>query len=147
MTATLYALALISGIVLTLQIGLNAAVRTALNQDAALAALASFVTGTLGLGAFLLLMRVSWPTRAALAGVPAWGWAGGLLGAFYVVTATFVGPRLGAGAFLSVVVLGQLSASLLVDHYGWLGFAQHSISLTRIVGAALLIAGVLLMTR
>jgi transporter family-2 protein len=61
--------------------------------------------------------------------------------------ATILGPRLGAAAFLSLVVLGQLAASLILDHFGWLGFAQHSISLSRLAGAGLLIAGVLLVAR
>lgn len=63
------------------------------------------------------------------------------------MTTTLVGPRLGAAASLCLVVLGQLLAALLVDHFGWLGFPQHSISLVRVAGVALLLAGVVLITR
>jgi len=44
-------------------------------------------------------------------------------------------------------VLGQLMASLVIDHYGWLGFPTHAISLVRLTGAALVFVGVLLVVR
>jgi transporter family-2 protein len=34
-----------------------------------------------------------------------------------------------------------------VDHFGWLGFAQHPITLVRLLGAVLLFAGVVLVVR
>ena len=58
-----------------------------------------------------------------------------------------VGPRLGAATLLSLIVLGQLLTSLLVDHFGWIGFPAHPLSLVRLAGAVLLFAGVVLITR
>jgi transporter family-2 protein len=58
-----------------------------------------------------------------------------------------VGPRLGAATLLALVVLGQLGTSLVVDHFGWLGFAHHPLTLMRLCGAVLLFGGVLLITR
>jgi transporter family-2 protein len=72
---------------------------------------------------------------------------GGLLGAIYVVTAILVTPRLGAAALVAVTVTGQLVAALVMDHFGWLGLPLQPLSSARIVGAVLLMAGVLLMTR
>lgn len=146
MQAILYALAFIAGLCLTIQVGVNATLRTALGTPP-MAALASFLVGLIGLALFLVLTRANLPTRAALSAVPAWAWAGGLLGAFYVASTIIVGPRLGAAALLALSVLGQLLASLVVDHFGWLGFPQHSISIARLVGAVLLFAGVLLIVR
>jgi transporter family-2 protein len=85
--------------------------------------------------------------RAQLALVPAWAWLGGILGAFYVVSSVIVGPRLGTATLVALVVLGQLGTSLLVDHFGWLGFAQHPITLVRLLGAVFLFAGVVLVAR
>ncbi|HEY3786675.1 MAG TPA: DMT family transporter [Steroidobacteraceae bacterium] len=146
MQVMLYSLAFIAGLFLTVQVGVNATLRAGLGTPA-MAALASFLVGLLGLGLFLLLTRASLPTRAALSAVPLWAWTGGLLGAFYVASTIIVGPRLGAAALLALSVLGQLLASLVVDHFGWLGFPQHSISIARLVGAVLLFAGVLLIVR
>jgi transporter family-2 protein len=105
------------------------------------------MVGTAGLFAYLLITRAEWPARAALAGAPARAWFGGLLGAFYVASSVIVGPRLGAAALLALTVFGQLVASLVVDNYGWLGFPQQPLTLTRLVGAVLLLAGVVLTVR
>lgn len=145
--AVLYALALAAGIVLTVQVGVNAVARKFLASSAEAAALLSFVVGTFALIAYMSATRTPWPARTSFTALPLWAWTGGLLGAFYVVTTTLVGPRLGAAASLCLVVLGQLLAALLVDHFGWLGFPQHSISLVRVAGVALLLAGVVLITR
>ena len=147
MPAMSYLLALLVGVFLTAQVGLNASAARYLDNRAVMAAFVSFITGTVAFAAYILVARVSWPSRGTLAGVPLWAWAGGVLGACYVLAATILAPRLGAAAFLSLVVVGQLAASLLIDHFGWLGFAQHSISAPRLLGAGLLIAGVLLITR
>lgn len=146
MQAMLYALAFAAGLVLTIQVGVNAALRNALGSPA-MAALTSFLVGLVGLALYLLITRQSFPDRAALSAAPAWAWVGGLLGAFYVATTIIVGPRLGAAALLALSVLGQLLASLVVDHYGWLGFPQHTISAARVIGAVLLFGGVLLIVR
>lgn len=146
MQVVLYALAFAAGLVLTVQVGVNSTLRTSLGSPV-MAALTSFVVGLVGLALFLVLTRASLPTKAALSAVPLWAWAGGLLGAFYVASTIIVGPRLGAAALLALSVLGQLLASLVVDHYGWLGFPQHSISIARLLGAVLLFAGVLLIVR
>jgi transporter family-2 protein len=143
----LYAMmAFIGGLMLTVQVGVNSTLRRGLGSPV-MAAAASFLVGLIGLALYLVLTRASIPTRAAVAGVPAWAWLGGLLGAFYVATSVVVGPRLGAAALLSLSVLGQLLASLAVDHFGWLGFPQHEVSVLRLIGAGCLFAGVLLIVR
>jgi transporter family-2 protein len=142
----LYALSFAAGAALIVQIGVNMALRKALGSPVS-ATLASFVVGALAIACFMLLTRTAWPGRAQLLGAPAWAWLGGLLGAYYVIWTVVAGPRLGAATLLALVVLGQLSCSLLVDHFGWLGFPLHPISATRVAGAALLFGGVLLITR
>lgn len=146
MQPALYALAFLAGLLLTVQVGFNAALRSVFGSAIA-ATLANFLVGTVGLVIFSAIARVEWPTRAALSAAPAWAWLGGLLGAFYVASAVVVGPRLGAAALLGLTVFGQLVASIVVDHYGWLGFPQHPFTLTRLAGATLLFIGVLLIVR
>jgi bacterial/archaeal transporter family-2 protein len=138
-------LALAAGVVLVAQVGVNATLRNGLGSPVA-AALASFLVGSVALAAVALLGR-DWPGRAQLLGPPAWAWLGGILGAFYVVGTIVAGPRLGAAALVSLVILGQLGASLLFDHFGWLGFPLHPLSLTRVLGAVLLFGGALLIVR
>ena len=145
-TLPLYLLGLGVGVGLVVQVGMNSTLR-ALLGSAIVAALISFVVGSVALAVFALVTRAPLPGREQLAAVPAWAWLGGALGAFYVASSVIVGPRLGAATLLALVVLGQLGTSLLVDHFGWLGFAQHPITAVRLAGAGLLFAGVLLVVR
>lgn len=146
MQSLLYVLGLGVGVGLVVQVGMNSTLRALLGSPV-VAALISFLVGSLALAGYLLLTRTPLPVRAQLAQVPAWAWLGGVLGAFYVASSVIVGPRLGAATLLALVVLGQLGTSLVVDHFGWLGFAQHPLTLMRLFGAVLLFGGVLLITR
>jgi transporter family-2 protein len=141
-----YLVALVAGLMLTVQVGMNATLGRAVG-NVRFAVLMNFLVGLVGILIYVAASRDSWPTREGLAAVPAWAWIGGLLGAFYVAVATLVGPRIGAAALLALTVFGQLVASLLVDQFGWLGFPLQPISPTRIAGAALLLGGVGLIVR
>jgi bacterial/archaeal transporter family-2 protein len=145
MPILLCALALTAGVLLIVQVGVNATLRSALGSPVT-AALMSFVVGSVALALLLLLVR-PWPGRAQLLAAPWWAWLGGILGAFYVVSTIVVGPRLGAAALLALIVLGQLATSLIVDHFGWLGFPQHAVTPVRLLGAVLLFGGVLLIVQ
>jgi transporter family-2 protein len=141
----LHALALVAGVGLTIQVGMNATIARAIGGAGA-ASLVNFLVGTAGLVAFLVATRVGLPARDAMVGLPGWAWLGGLLGAFYVAAATFVGPRIGATALVALVVVGQIVSSVIVDHYGWLGFPREPVTLAKLAGCALLVAGILLVT-
>jgi transporter family-2 protein len=141
-----YVVAFLAGLLLTVQVGLNSLLGRAVG-DIRFAVLMNFVVGLTGILVYFAATRTGLPTRAGIAAVPAWAWCGGLLGAFYVAVATLVGPRIGAAALLALTVLGQLIASLLVDQYGWLGFASQPITLTKLAGVALLLGGVGLIVR
>lgn len=143
MPVALYSIAFAAGVVLIVQVGVNTTLRNALGAPVT-AALVSFLVGSVGLIVFLWLTRATWPARAQWGAIPWWAWFGGILGAFYVVSTIIAGPRLGAAALLALIVLGQLVTSLLVDHFGWLGFPQHSVTALRLLGALLLFGGVLL---
>jgi bacterial/archaeal transporter family-2 protein len=139
-------LALLAGAMLSVQTGVNVQLRAALGEPAA-AALASFLVGMLGLGVLVLLSRVPVPIATAWQRSEWWQWIGGLLGACYIVVAIVVAPRLGAATFIAVVVAGQMLGSLVLDHYGWVGFAEHPVSPLRLLGAALIVGGVVLVQR
>ena len=138
--------AVLIGAGLSVQVGLNAQVRHYLG-DPALAALGNFLVGTVAILVYLVLMRASWPTTGLLRSVPPVNWAGGLFGAAYVAASALLAPRLGSAPMLALLIGGQLLMSLLLDHFGWIGFATHEMNLWRVVGAVLLVAGVVLIVR
>lgn len=139
-------LALAAGALLPVQAGLNAQLRSALGSPVA-AALISFLVGTAGLATIALLMRSPLPLGRAWATTSVWQWSGGLIGAAYVLAAIVLAPRLGAATLIAAVVAGQMLSSLVLDQYGLAGFPVHSLTLVRLLGAALVIAGVILIQR
>jgi transporter family-2 protein len=145
MTYWPYLLAIVVGAGLTLQVGMNGTIGTAIGSPL-LASVVNFVIGTVALVAVALASgaRVTPGTAAA---VPAWAWFGGLFGAAYVAAVTMLGPRLGAVALLALVLLGQMAAALVVDHFGIVGFPEHAVTPARLIGVVLLVAGVVLVVR
>ena len=130
---------------LPVQAGVNAALRTSLVQPI-WAALASFTVGTLSLVLYALATRLPWPS-APLATIPLWQWTGGLLGALFVTLVILLTPRLGTATTFGLIITGQLLASLVLDHFGWLGVPQHSVNPMRLLGLTLMIAGVALLRK
>ena len=139
MTALVLLSSVALGTGLTLQVAMNSRMR-AFAAGPFGAALLSFVVGTAALALVLLLFRAPWP-GPALGQAPFWTWFGGLMGALYVLGAVLIAPRIGPGPLLALVVTGQMSAALLLEHFGWLGTVHHPVSWVRILGVVLIIAG------
>lgn len=135
------AVAIVIGAILPVQGLLNARLGTQVGGPVA-AAFVSFVIGTLALGAYLLASRHGL-RFAPDARMPVWIWMGGLIGALYVAAFTLLIPRLGAASIICLTIFGQVTASLLLDHFGVLQ-TQRPMDMTRLGGALLVLVGVLL---
>lgn len=138
--------ALLIGIVLPVQSGVNAQLRISIGHPV-LAALVSFVVGTIALLGLNLALRVPIPSGDTLGRIPLWHWVGGFLGATYIYAAVLLAPRLGAATLVAAIVAGQMVSSVILDHYGWVGYAQQPVTTGRLVGVLLVIGGVLLIQR
>jgi transporter family-2 protein len=79
--------------------------------------------------------------------LPWYAWTGGLYGAFFVATAAWAAPRLGVTLFLTAAIAGQLALALLLDRIGAFGLARVEIGPVRLLGVALVLAGVVLVRR
>lgn len=141
----LLALPLIAGAMLPLQAGMNGEVARHLSSVMN-AALVSFAVGTLALLCIVLAQR-DLPGLQSLRGITWWHWSSGLLGVFLIATAAFAAPRVGASLFMALLLAGQLLMALLLDHFGWAGYRQASISLGKVGGIVLVFAGVWLIRR
>jgi transporter family-2 protein len=139
-------LAVLVGLALPVQAGVNAQLRLSLGHPLT-TAFVSFLVGTVALGLVVLLARVPLPGSRAMTGVPGWHWIGGLLGAVYIVAAVVLAPRLGAATMIASVVAGQMLASVVLDHFGWIGFPEHPASAGRLLGMLLIVLGVILIRR
>lgn len=138
-------LALLVGVGLTVQVGMNMTVARVVGTPL-WASVANFAVGLVALLAMGLVLG-SRPAPGTIGQVPLWAWFGGFLGAAYVASMTLLGPRIGAMTMVALAITGQLAAGLAVDHFGVLGYPQIPVSATRWLGAALLLAGALLVIR
>ena len=138
-------LALLVGIGLTVQVGMNMTIARVVGTPL-WASVANFAVGLTALAVTAVLLGAR-PAPGSVGQVPLWAWCGGLLGAAYVASVTVLGPRIGAMTMVALVIAGQLVAALAVDHYGVLGYPQMPVTATRLLGAALLLAGAILVMR
>lgn len=112
------------------------------------AAFLSFAIGTALLLAIATVARGGLGQLSAAGNVPAWYYlTGGLLGAAYVTTVLVTVRSLGAGGVTAATVAGQLSASMVVDQFGWLGVERSPITALKLFGVLLLAAGTYLIVR
>lgn len=146
MQVALILLTFLAGMGLVVQVSMNAAIGHALGRPV-LGALVNFIVGLIALTLYATAIRTPVPTREMIASAPAWAWLGGLMGAFYVAITTIAGPRLGAVVILAAAVAGQMIASLIVDHFGLLGFPEQPITAMRVLGVLLLCSGIALVAR
>lgn len=93
--------------------------------------------------AAMLVLRPPAPSAAALRETEWWNWIGGPLGALIVLAGAALTRELGAALFIALVVGGQLLCSLLLDHFALLGLKEQPVTPGRLLGAALVVAGVL----
>jgi transporter family-2 protein len=140
-------LVLIAGMGQPVQVAANTKLREAVASPV-LGAFLSFVIGA----AVLVLLVFSGVLGgrgrpAGAADAPWWAWVGGLSGVLSVVVAILALPPNNAATVIAVTVLGQLAASMVIDHFGWLGVREARISFPRLLGAAMLLAGAFLIQR
>ena len=140
----LYLLALGAGIAVAVQQVLNGNLRSALNSPA-WAGLVSYLGGFVTMAVVLVATREPVPSWKLVSAVPWWAWSGGILGGVFILLVILLLPSLGAATLLALVVAGQMTAAVLMDHFGAFGLAQHSVSVSRLIGVALIIGGVVLM--
>ena len=139
-------IAFTAGALMPVQAGVNAGLRTVVGHPI-LAAIFQFSVGMSLLIVILMVTRPALPTWGRLAAAPWWVWTGGLCGAIYIISTIILAPRLGAATLIGVSVTGQLLMSLVLDHYGFVGYPVHPVNAWRIVGAGLLLAGLRLIQR
>ena len=131
------------GVAVAIQPSINA--RLAQKTGFLEAATISFAVGTLVLLVISLISAQGSLRRVVE--VPWWQLSGGLFGAFFV-TMTIVGvPRIGTAAVLALTIVSQLTAGLVMDHYGVFGMRGIPIDGKRILGVALLLIGVFLVCK
>lgn len=71
----------------------------------------------------------------------------GLMGACLVFAIAWLIPQAGAGTVMMTLIAGQVLGGLAMSHFGWLGSPVQPVSMTNLLGAAVMVGGVILATR
>lgn len=108
------------------------------------AAVASYLVGLL----FTLAIALIAPGPKMTDIIPRGGdwlpWFGGIFGAIFLAITILMVPKLGAATTISLIIVGQLTLSLVMDHFGLLGLPIQPVSAIKMLGAGFLILGVVL---
>jgi bacterial/archaeal transporter family-2 protein len=141
---TYLAFAFAIGLMIPVQAAVNNQLKGFVGSSTLLAAFISFTVGTIALAVVATVNRQPWSSLGNLAKVEWWHLTGGLLGALFVFGTTLLAPRIGLAKMTALIVAGQVVISLVMDHNGWLGLAVREVTATRLLGGALVVAGVFL---
>lgn len=144
MKAIFYLFTIFLGIVLAVHLAMNGKVGSTLNN----ARVGNAVFWCIGAVAAVLIGLTGWRTGAltGLKDVHPLLLTAGALGACLVFAIAWMLPQVGARAVFITLIAGQVLGGMILSHYGWLGSPVQRISAWNIVGALVMIGGVVLAT-
>jgi transporter family-2 protein len=99
------------------------------------------VMGIGGMFLVQLFLRERFPSAGQMRDAPIWAWCGGLITVIPTFAAMTLARKLGAGVFTGISISSGLITSMLLDHFGLVGFTQHSLNWQRIVGSCVMLGG------
>src|SRR5918912_1462683 len=138
----LFPIAILSGMLMVLQSVCNGMLEKIIDRPVTVAVI------SLGVGISMLLIvgfvfgQLGFPISGRPLHGPWWAWVGGLCGALALLSQPIVVPRLGAGMYIGLSVTASTVLSVVLDHFGWLGLAEHPAGIGRVLGCALMVIGI-----
>ncbi len=141
-----YLAALASGMANPAQAGANAQLRKG-TENAIFSAVVVYGSGLLCMLLAHYAVRELWPSASKLTAVPWWAWLGGVLSIASTLAGIMLAQKMGSGTFTGLTLTASVTTSLVLDHFGWLGFSQHTATWPRVAGGMLMIIGLCLVSR
>ena len=111
------------------------------------AAFISFSVGTITMLLATLVFKSGFPPMKQVLSIPKILLIGGMLGSIYIIANILFIPRIGVFNMLVSVLVGQVLVSLIVDHFGLFGLESQKLNLNRLLGAGLVIAGIVVINK
>ena len=146
MTLLSYLFVVAAGSFSAVQAGANAQLRKSLDHPL-MAALCIYGTALIALLIAIPVTGVTGFGPSKAAQVPWWAWLGGLLSIMSTMAGLMLARKMGSTYFTATTVTCSLVCAVLLDHMGWIGFEVHRVNLWRVVGCALLLAGLFLVSK
>jgi bacterial/archaeal transporter family-2 protein len=145
-TLLLILVAIAAGAMIPFQSAMNTTLGKNL-QSPYFSALSVFVIAAFGLLIYIFITKQTVPSIAQFLSAPKWSYLGGILGGTYILLIVILAPKLGIGNVTVLVLMGQIIAAMLIDHFGLLGATTHIINWQRFLGVILLCTGVFLIKK
>ncbi|KAL3153400.1 hypothetical protein ABBQ38_011738 [Trebouxia sp. C0009 RCD-2024] len=141
-------LAALGGVALGVQAGTNSTLGKFVGKG--IAGIISFASGLLCIAIYFVVStygaNAQGPSVAGFKETPWWGYVGGVLGSFSVIIVIIFAQQLGSGTVSGVAVTAQLITAVVLDAFGIVGFVRRQIVWPRVVGAVLMLIGVVLVS-
>ncbi|HHT2829331.1 DMT family transporter [Klebsiella aerogenes] len=138
MTFIMIVLAIIGGSMLSIQAAVNGQLGSQVGVFKS-----AFLTFSVGAIITALLIFFFEPKQlVTLMDVPKWQLLGAMFGVPYIVIMVLAVQRIGTAIATVAVIFGQLTMSMLIDNFGWLGNQSISFSMSRL--GAILCLGIAL---
>ena len=145
-TALYVTIAILTGALGAIHVPINGALGARI-QSTAVATLTFYGVAFLIIAAITLLTSERESIRN-LARVPVWLYLlPGLISVVVVASGTFLMPRLGAVNVFVITVFAQTAVRVVISHYGWLASPVDPITGPKILGAAMVALGAVLVVR
>jgi transporter family-2 protein len=106
-----------------------------------------YFSGLVGILLVQTCVRQPFPDSAGFHAAPWWAYVGGVISIVTTLIALMFAQKIGSGMFTGLSLTASLVVSILLDHMGWIGYKQHSASPQRLLGGALMITGVWLVSK
>ncbi|WP_341859500.1 DMT family transporter [Qipengyuania sp. GPGPB31] len=122
-----------------------AALNAGLGQQLGGPVAATAVTFAIGFViATAMLVFTGFPAASTFTFERPWLWIGAVMMLFYATSVAYSAPRIGLGNAIFFVLLGQIVAAAIIDHFGLLGSIQSAITPKRALGLAVMAFGLYL---
>ena len=132
------------GVVLAVHLSMNGKVGASLNNPR----VGNALFWCIGAVAAVVIGLTGWQAGAldGIKGVNPLLLTAGAIGACLVFAIGWLIPQIGAFAMMLTMIAGQIIAGLVMSHYGMLGSPVQPVTITNILGAVVMVGGVLLAT-
>lgn len=141
MNTILFPIAFAAGIGIALQTTLNGQLSKGIGGDSLIAAFFSFTTGAVLLGVVALFRPDGFESLKGIFKQPLWMLLGGVLGACALLCYVLLAPKIGLTLLIGLAIAGQLSASMLIDHFSLFGVVQRPVTMVKLGGFVVMLAG------
>jgi len=144
---SLYALAVIAGVFLSMQSGFNAQLGVVL-KNPFLASFIAYVVSTFFALAYLLINTNDLIQRDELSEVPFYLWViGGFFSVLGVTLYYYLIPKIGIAKMFTFGLSGQMIFVMIAGYFGWFNLPIEAMSFQKIIGLILMLTGVALITK